>query len=621
MAMSTRPLGRKPGEDTLLRSFTTLAWHVAALLAALLVSSHPMRNADLWWHLAAGRRIWISGEMASLDPFSFPPLTRIWHNHEWLADLLLYAWSHSLGTENLWIWLQLTLAATYVLLFRLLWRESGRFAVAALGSIAALAMVQPFVELRPHLLSLLAFVLLLTWWRSESRSTSRGRIALGVLFVLWANLHRSAPFGLAALAVLLGAEALVAVAREPKPLRRTRALAAALELGSYLLPAFLATLIHPEPIYQFLLPWRFAASSSPFHSLQEWLSPFSPDGIGVPAFPLVLTGYCAILVAALWRLRGRVPLPVLRPLWAALGLSLLTCGMALRASRFLPLFGIGAALLLAEVFRADPQASPRRKVTAPRPGFLLLGVPVGLCVILAACLARYPFGPGTFALLVGEESFPVDVMDRAERAGWSGPVYAYFGWGGYLHWRTDGRLPVAIDSRADTVFDGPTYEAYRRVQYGRGDWIQVVERSGARFFLWPTTETPQLPWVGQVDALLATGRWRKVAEDFVGAMLVRADSPVVPALPVRRSQSLYQLMSKAREAMDEGDGPRAEGLLRNALEKDPHALIACRNLAIVIAHRGDIDGAWQQRRRCNRIFPEPEGDADLARYIESRASR
>jgi hypothetical protein len=39
------------------------SWSLALFLAVWWLSFHPMRNADLWWHLAAGR--WIGEHRAT----------------------------------------------------------------------------------------------------------------------------------------------------------------------------------------------------------------------------------------------------------------------------------------------------------------------------------------------------------------------------------------------------------------------------------------------------------------------------------------------------------------------------------------------------------------------------
>ena len=60
--------------------------------------------------------------------------------------------------------------------------------------------------------------------------------------------------------------------------------------------------------------------------------------------------------------------------------------------------------------------------------------------------------------LTAEYSHPADVRwDFIEANGIAGnALCALRNWGGYIHWRTDGRLKVYVDGRADTIYDGDT---------------------------------------------------------------------------------------------------------------------------------------------------------------------
>jgi hypothetical protein len=305
--------------------------------------------------------------------------------------------------------------------------------------------------------------------------------------------------------------------------------------------------------------------------------------------------------------------------WAIVGLGGVTLCMALASARFIPLFSILACLaisLLPAASRVRRSVLERRQ---PRP-VLRTALPLVLAVACLAMLARFPLDRRAFRQLISLESFPVDTLDFVEANRLSGRLFAYYGWGGYVQYRTRGRLQVYIDGRASTVYSPALFDAYRRVQYLLPGWQEVVESSGADYLLWPNLETPQVRQIAQPRQLLASGRWRKVYEDFVSVLLVRATAPPAPA-PAPPRPSPYRELALGGLAMRGGNKEEAETHLRAALRLDGDMLAACRNLALVLAWQDRVSEAWAQHARCEKIFPEPESAADLAALAARRRRR
>jgi hypothetical protein len=263
---------------------------------------------------------------------------------------------------------------------------------------------------------------------------------------------------------------------------------------------------------------------------------------------------------------------------------------------------------------------------------LRTAVPLLLAVACLAMLARFPLDRRAFRHLISVETFPVDTLDFVEANRLSGHLFAYFGWGGYVQYRTRGRLQVYVDSRADTVYSPALFNSYRRVQYMLPGWQEVVESSGADYFLWLNLETPQVRQIAQPQQLLASGRWRKVHEDFVSVLLARVPVPVpaaaapapapAPALawaPPRPSP--YRELALGGFAMRSGDKQGAETHLRAALRLDGNLLAACRNLVLVLAWQDRGAEAWAQHARCEQVFPEPGSAEDLEALEERRRRR
>ncbi len=134
-------------------------------------------------------------------------------------------------------------------------------------------------------------------------------------------------------------------------------------------------------------------------------------------------------------------------------------------------------------------------------------------------LLPYPVQSGpAFHYLTAEYSYPVEMLNFIEANDISGNVFALWNWGGYIHWRTDGKLKVYVDGRADTVFDDETYLRYVTVLGSNPGWLELVEGSGADYVLWPHGRGQ-----GQqkLREMVATGRWQPVYSDAVSWLLAR----------------------------------------------------------------------------------------------------
>ncbi len=449
-----------------------------------------MAGSDMWWHIAAGRELLQTRSLWMVDDWSFTAHGVDWLNHEWLADLIYYGWVSAWGVQSLVYWKWLVIIAIFGTLLLALTRSSGSALAALVCTGFALANAAPFLDVRPHLYSLLGFsLLLLLQLQRESRSW-----LLALLFVVWVNLHGGVFFGLMALGILLF------------PWRKPTAasLRGAAVVGVICL---LASMLNPSGFKVFLYPLSYAFDeASPFRTIGEWLSPFKPGGIISPLFFYLMWLPLLALLYLVPAVRRRLDVP-----WEGLALTALTLAMALTSRRFIPLFGISLAVMLAPLLGLCLQKSRLEKFS-----------PVLAAVALLYALYRllpYPVQSGpAFHYLTAEYSYPVEMLNFIEANGMSGNVFALWNWGGYIHWRTDGRLKVYVDGRADTVFDDETFRRYVTVLGSGPGWLELVEDSGADYVLWPHARGQGRQ---KLRELVATGRWRPVYSDAVSWLLAR----------------------------------------------------------------------------------------------------
>lgn len=590
-----------PPESTASSQAVPWLWHLAALASFWLLQFEVHLNSDFWFHLAAGRLIWQQKALPATDSWSFTAAGHPWQNHEWLADVFFYLWAKAFTIESLVYWQWLVVGISFLLLFRLLHRTTGSYIVAYLLSLLALALGAVFYEIRPHLWSVLGFILLilLTSWRDRPPPQT-----LPLLFLVWINLHGGAIFGLMALTVTLGCWAFVP-GEDPEAgegsWRQRAPLAAALWLASCL-----AVLVNPYGWRAITYPFRLAAvsRSATRTLLLEWLPPFEPGGLQAPLYPYAIGLFA---VAAVILLIRRPPGQWQRNL-SALGLGFLTLAMSLQSRRFIPFFGIAMALVAAQAWRAlVPALSSSRRSRAARPRPLLrLAVPLVLLVLAGWRLAPYPLGPRAFDPLTWESRLPIDSMDFMESNGLRGNLFAYYLWGGYVDWRAAGRLRVDFDTRSETVFSDQTIREHEQVVKLSWNATSIIDHSGAEFVLWPENSPA---FRGLVQQLVGSQRWRPLYRDGVSVLLVRSDV-ALPAHLQPTPDSGYHRWALARQELDAQRLDEGTADLENALAKDPWLWPACQDLAIARAVQGDRAATFQTVDRCRAIFPDLQLDAD-----------
>jgi hypothetical protein len=573
-----------------------LLWLLAAGLTFWSFGFTTMMGSDLWWHLASGRWICETHTLNFKDPWSFTRHGQPWMSHEWLSDVVFHLWSSWFGMTTLVWWKWSVLVAAFVVVFGVLRKLSGSAAAAYLASLLAMAVGAPFFDIRPQLYSVLGFAVLL----HVALVPSPRRWLLPIGFFVWVNLHGGFFFGLLALTVIFAlAHLLGQASRNTLPLW---------------LACLVACLLSPAGPDAYVFPLHYALNpSSPFLRVGEWKPPWEAGGIrSILYFPTVGLFAAATVLTFVAGLHRRQP----RLTFTSLALALLALAMSLKSRRFIPLFGIAQSLVLAPALsvllaRAFGWLRARLpRLERPLPWWF---VPPVLAVLFGLWrLYPYPLSSNAFLYLTAQDSFPVEALNVAEANHLSGKVFAFYQWGGYVDLRTQGRLQVYIDGRADTVFDDQTYRRYTHVLGMAKDWEEIVERSGADYFLWPKRHGKQ------IEGLRATGDWRTLYADHVAALLIRADLPRPdPLLP--SPESPWRELALGWRASAAKHLPEAERHFAAALAEMPNLRMACEWLANTQARAERPADAEATLDRCQRSFPNPARRQELLDVFRHRA--
>jgi hypothetical protein len=325
---------------------------IGLVLFVALLSLFPIRNNDIWWHLAVGEHI-AGGAFITIDPFMFSVPGAPWVPHAWLSGLLFFLVHTLFSVSGLVVLRAIVVGMTLWVALRLVKRFGIPFVVAAPVVLVAVLNAHSRFILRPHLFEYL-FIVVLLWHVVAGSRRGIGFFLLPVVVqVLWVNMHAS--FYIGPLIVLLFFMGEGMAARYPGAFARIRPgegigkggrvpAIAWRNVGLLLLLMVAASFVNPRPFEFVIQPLNAEQRELITQYTLEWHSPFHPAMKGAafhPYYELLLGFVAVVLVLSLKRLR---PASVLLIGFFAV--------LSLQAHRFRVEFALVAVPLALEQLRA-----------------------------------------------------------------------------------------------------------------------------------------------------------------------------------------------------------------------------------------------------------------------------
>ena len=355
------------------------------MVVITLAAVGPIRNYDLFWHLATGRWITEHRALPTTDPFAVASDRVPWINGEWLFEVVLYGFERLVGITGL-SWIRaLFIGGLFAIVYRLA-RPN-----ALLATSLAFAGAMATIDLRPSGIAALFVVLAIDTVCANRRHAP---IVFAILTILWINVHPSA-----LLAPIL---ALLIRPRSWFPLIAAGAL-----------------LVNPHGIHGVIAPLKLMTfvQSGAFVNA-EWL-PSSPR-----LFPLLYISllWSAAALAAAFLRRGKA---AAGHIWR-IPLLLLFAYLAIRHVRHQPLWFAAFPLLIAPVTPKPPRVFTYAASIA----------------LIAWIAIRTDHRRG-----VSPSRFPIEAVARLKETNLRGNIYNPDQFGGFLIWAfyperrtlTDGR--------------------------------------------------------------------------------------------------------------------------------------------------------------------------------------
>lgn len=482
----------------LMPSLTQWLW----LVILLILLAQPWRtmmvasDGDPCLHWRVGEYMLETGRIIRADVFSHTRLGQPIISKEWLSEIIFAEAGRTAGLYGLAVVAALLIATTFALLHRQLTRETGHHVVAIFVTLMAAWAAWMHWLARPHAFSFLLAVL----WGDALRRFDRGAsarrlvITLGVLMLLWVNLHGGYLAGLITLGIYwLGAAVELVRARAD----RSRWSAARQKLNiltSAVALCGIVSLCNPSGYKLHIHNLHFLRSDY----LTNWLAEYASSNFHAPDS----RGFLA------WLALTFLTLAVLRPrLSPTSGMLLIVWTYsALYATRNIPLLVIFVSPILAAALAEASPAWVRRfsdrlgETYESSRGWLLVSV----AAIVAIAVVPRPIEMSPKKWPVAAVEFIQQHPDQFE-----GNMFNQYIWGGYLlHALPEHR--VFVDGRTD-FYGEALIRQYDDTSLLHTNWQQALQQYNVSWTLLPSDQRLNL-------ALALLPHWRCVYSNEVATI-------------------------------------------------------------------------------------------------------
>lgn len=429
-------------------------------LGTFIMAARNVTDPDVWWHLRTGQLVLETHHIPHSDPYSFTKFGAPWTDHEWLAQLFMYATYRLAGWTGLILEFAVVIASAFLLVFL---RSPGKpYIAGAITTWGAVASI-PSWGVRPQMLTLLlASVFLLCLDQSFRRP--RVLWCMPWLMVLWVNLHAGYALGIVLLVLYLIGNALDLAFGHSELAEPANWFRSA---GLVTLVCIAVVPLNPYGARLYSYPFETLRSHAMSANITEWLSPNFHQGKNLPFLLLMLA------VVALPALSPRK----LRPL--ELLLLCATMFAALRSVRHIPIFVLIAVPIISGMIQSWLEASRHSRVLDSRladpnrvkmafNSILVIGMVIFAGARLHYVVAHQPQAEA--------REFPMDGAAFIARNRPPGPLLNHYNWGGYFIWKLYPGHEVFIDGRADVYGDAFMNE-FAATYYLRGrSWQALLDR-------------------------------------------------------------------------------------------------------------------------------------------------
>jgi hypothetical protein len=407
--------------------FILLFGYYFCLLVIPQGGDHFLRDPDIYWHVALGKKIWETRSFPYFDELSHTFGGQPWIAKEWLGQLFLFTAYSLAGWRGVVLLSACVVALTYALVFLMLGRTM-RLTVAIGVATVAFVFSWGHFNARPLILVDPLIVLWVASLVHAVENQTSPNLLLLPLMTLWANLHGSFTFGLA-IGAALAAEAIFVSKTDHRPWTAGR-------WTFFIVAALGFACITPYGYRPIIMTFKVFSGNDALHFVNEW-RPVTIDSVGINE--IIIFGLLFMTIYNGVRLR----------FWR-LTLTLALIYLMFAHIRFSALFAIVTPFLVVTQLTEQFQFL---RLTQQNPSFFesisLLShkFVFPACALIVGGLAM--FGYYGRPLAPAPNITPTGAVDYILREHLGGNIYNPHNFGGYLISRG---LKTFIDGRNDQLF-------------------------------------------------------------------------------------------------------------------------------------------------------------------------
>lgn len=460
------------------------------------ITLSPPQDADMWWHLAAGKEMVEQGKILTTDVFSYTHQGENWTNAFWLSDIFLFL-IYRLGG---YLGITLLVSLTAVVIMAVIYRRTSHnpFPLPLLIIILATFAIAPVWTPRPQIFSFLLLAVLDDGLNGKNGFILKQPWLLPIVFTVWANIHGGFIWGFLLIFAFILGNGLDSL------LKRENSLSFK-QLGQFSIWTFVAALaigINPNGLSLWRLPFYTVDVS--IQSITEW---GSPNFHRLDLHPILWLLFLVIVGAGTSRkaLSWNNILSVIGFAYMAF-ISQRSIGpFVIIAAPFvinsLNDFWSECLYLISSIYR-QRQTKPAFARLAFLTNLFILGMFLVLVIIRAASVST------------GQQvhnEWPWKAVEWIRTNQPDGRMFNAYNWGGYLQWELP-EYPVFIDGRADLYGEKTIHE-----------WWSVVNASEeglALLDLWQVDFVILEPGWPILERLTQEG-WHTLYEDSVAIVMGR----------------------------------------------------------------------------------------------------
>jgi hypothetical protein len=234
---------------------------------------------DVFWHLATGKYILQTHQVPSTDIFGYMTQGQEWMPFEWGWDVVTYTIYSFSGYNGISVFRTILLLLIFYLYFLILRKFKISYTLSFITLFFLAFAIIDRLSPRPHLMSYLAFVLLLliiVQYRYINRSNHKILFFIPLIFLIWANMHMGIIAGMFLFGIYVFSEIIIYSRKKNITANGIPALTKPdlVRLLLIFLASVLVVFVNPN-FYQTYLYAYSHTKMKLLETVNEWISPFS----------------------------------------------------------------------------------------------------------------------------------------------------------------------------------------------------------------------------------------------------------------------------------------------------------------------------------------------------------